>query len=437
MKRIIALILIFICFNGYAQVTEKQVGVAKTILGHFEMATFEQISHHFDESLQDLLTAEKLATIWGQLNAKFGKYKGATKIKTDTSEGSKVVVITCIFEKMNVDLQIVFKESEIAAGIWFAPSKVQLPYKYPSYFKVDEIEEEKIKITTGNYTLNGLLTRPVSEEKSPAVILVHGSGPLDIDESVGPNKPFKDLALGLASAGIVVIRYEKRTKAYPKKMAANFNTLTVKEETIEDVLSALELAKQNEHIDPSKIFVLGHSLGGMLAPRIAIAAPEIAGIIIMAGNSRPLEDIIFDQMKYIFTYDSLSNKEKIQLDNLQIQVNNVKKQDLSAETSSFDLPMGLPASYWLDLKAYDQVAVAKSLLVRILILQGEKDYQVTTKDFEIWITALSKNKNVSLKLYKEVNHLFIEGDGIPEDYDDQGNVAEYVIRDIADWILEK
>ena len=135
------------------------------------------------------------------------------------------------------------------------------------------------------------------------MILVHGSGPHDRDETIGPNKPFRDLAHGLASQGIAVLRYEKRTKEHPVRMAMSVNTITVKEETIDDAVAAFEALKSQEKIDPKRIFVLGHSLGGTLLPRIGKAKDGIAGFISLAGSTRPMEDLVLEQTRYILSLE--------------------------------------------------------------------------------------------------------------------------------------
>ena len=149
------------------------------------------------------------------------------------------------------------------------------------------------------------LTIPNGTGPFPAVVLVHGSGPNDRDETYGPNKPFKDIAWGLASVGIVVLRYEKRTKQYPQESAAIQN-FTVQDETIYDALAAVELLNNSSIVDHSKIFVLGHSLGGMLAPRIALQESQIAGLIILAGATRHLEDLMLEQTRYLANLSAVS-----------------------------------------------------------------------------------------------------------------------------------
>ena len=107
----------------------------------------------------------------------------------------------------------------------------------------DKIKETDIQVCTGNFKLPGTLTLPKNGKDLPVVILVHGSGASDRDETVGANKPFRDLAYGLAERGIAVIRYDKRTKVYGADSAPAGKEITFDEESVDDALSAIKLAR--------------------------------------------------------------------------------------------------------------------------------------------------------------------------------------------------
>ena len=207
-------------------------------------------------------------------------------------------------------------------------------------------------------------------------------------------------------------------------------------ETIDDALAAVSFLKKAGHVDPERIFVLGHSLGGMLVPRLAAAGKGlgIAGFVVMAGLARPLEDTILRQMTYLYGLDgSLSSEDRTQLDELRAQIAKVKAFT-DTDAASGERILNAPARYWLDLRGYDPPAVAATLDARMLILQGARDYQVTTDDLENWKKALAGRPGVEFKLYPKLNHLFIEGRGFPtpDEYTRvHGNVAEEVLTDIA------
>ncbi len=285
-------------------------------------------------------------------------------------------------------------------------------------------------IGAGLTALPGTLTVPNGKGPFPAVVLVHGSGPNDRDESIGANKPFCDLAYGLASNGVAVLRYDKRTRVHPEQFA--HSVFTVKEETIDDALAAVALLRANAHIDPSRIFVLGHSLGGMLIPRIGLADKHIAGLIIMAGATMPLGETMLRQVRYIASAQGpITAQVQQKIDALAGQVARVNALQ-SADATSREYIIGVPPAYWLDLRDYHPAEAAKKLTCPLLILQGERDYQVTAADnFKLWQDALHGQPHVTFHLYPRLNHLFIAGDepSLPAEYNRAGHVDEQVIRD--------
>ena len=219
------------------------------------------------------------------------------------------------------------------------------------------------------------------------------------------NKPFRDLAEGLAARGVATLRYDKRTQVYGARSAVK----TLADETTDDAVSAARLCAAQPKIDPSRVFVLGHSLGGYAAPRIGQAAGKLVrGLIVMAGSSRPLGEVIDEQIAYLGAPPE--------------QAATVKKM--------------IPESWWKDVEGYDPPALAATLGQPMLILQGERDYQVTMADFARWREALGKSGRAEFKTYSKLNHLFIAGEGKPgpAEYARSGKLDEAVLNDIADWV---
>ncbi len=346
------------------------------------------------------------------------------------------MIITLQFEKLALDVKVNVDSSGQVNGLYFAPaSGASFTYEAPDYVDENAFTEQDVLFGSDEWALPGTLTRPKGEGPFPAVVLVHGSGPNDRDESAGPNKPFRDIAWGLASNGIAVLRYDKRTLVHGQQIVGMAN-FTLDDETVADALLAVDLLKNTAGIDPARIFVAGHSLGGYAIPRIAAGTSDLAGVIILAGNSRPLPDVIVAQIRYLAALDGEISDEE------QAQINEVEDQ---ARAIKFGQPpemgSGLfagPAAYWLDLMAYDPVKMAKNLTVPMLILQGERDYQVTMEDFEGWRSGLADRTHVQFQSFPALNHLFIAGEGpsSPDEYQTVGHVDENVILTIVNWIDE-
>ena len=402
---------------------------------------FEEATKVFDATMKKALPAEKLGQIWNALQGQVGAFERQLATRKQKVRQYDVVFVTCKFKSDTLDVKVVLDSQKRVSGLFLVPSQSPSTYKYtpPAYVSKNSFLEKEIVVGTKEWPLPGTLSLPKGRGPFPALILVHGSGPNDRDETIGPNKPFRDLAWGLASQGIAVLRYEKRTRQHAGKLGSMSKGITVFEETIEDALAAVPVLRKYTRINNNKIFLLGHSLGGMLIPRIARLDKneKIAGFVVLAGTSRPMEDIILEQTNYIFSLDNiLQEKEKDILEKIKKQVALVKSKKLSMDTPASDLPFGVPASYWLDLRNYDPAANARRITRPIFILQGQRDYQVTMADFKIWKDALSSRKNVKFKVFPFLNHLFIKGKGksIPAEYQEAGHVAKEVIDCISKWM---
>lgn len=429
-------VVLLLCPTAFGDQSDEHVAKAKRFVSQMAAGEFDKAVEPFDGTMKRVLPASKLNELWSGLVKQHGPLQQATDTRTEKVRQYTLVFVTCEFERGKLDTKVVFNTKGEIGGLFFVPSG---KYQRPGYVDPAKFEEEDVTIGKGMMRLPGTLSLPLGNGPFSAVVLVHGSGPNDRDETIGPNKPFRDLAHGLASRRIAVLRYEKRTKQHPILMSFMRNSVTVKEETIDDAVAAVEVLKNHDKIDRNRIFVLGHSLGGMLIPRIAKAEAGIAGFISLAGSTRPLEDLLLEQTKYILSLDGeLTEDEKKKIQELEEQVARVKSPDLTRSTPAEDSPLGAPASYWLDLRGYDPATEVKDVGKPILILQGERDYQVTMEDFARWKEALAGRDDVKLISYPHLNHLFIKGEGksTPQEYSVPGNVASAVIEDIVKWFAE-
>lgn len=297
-----------------------------------------------------------------------------------------------------------------------------------------QFTEREITIGEAPIALPGLITLPVGARSVPLVVLVHGSGPNDRDEAIGPNRPFRDLAHGLAARGVAVLRYDKRTRAHPMSFA---NTaFTVREETIDDALAAIRLARTIPEVDPRRVVLAGHSLGGMLAPRIAAMDGALAGAVLLAGASdESLPDMVDRQLAYLKTLAG-ADTAAIGAQERALAPGLARVRALTPADSADPTPLlGAPAAYWLDLAAYEPLAVAKALTIPLFVLQGERDYQAGNRGFDRWKAEFGTRSQVTFRMYPDLNHLFMSGTGPgnPAEYGTPGRVAQEVIDDIAAW----
>jgi dienelactone hydrolase len=412
---------------------------AKQLIQELVTGQFDKVEAIYDARMKEALPPGKLADGWRDINKQAGAFQAISSTETSQVQGLQVVKMQCKFENSLLDATVVFNPDGKLGGLSFQPHQAPpAPWTPAAYVKPDSFTEQPLTLVNGIFELPGTLATPVGDGPFPAVVLVQGSGPEDQDETIGPNKPFKDLAWGLASRGIVVFRYTKRTKKYGMQSSDDPAKLTVEDETISDARAAVALVVKQPKVDPRQVFLLGHSLGAYLAPRIATGDAEIAGIVMLAANARPLEKIVLEQIHYWAAMNGAPTEaEQKKIDAAEDGAKQIERPDLKPDDKIEFLGATMYGAYWLDLRAYDPLKTAAKLKIPILILQGGRDYQVTPSNFQAWSDALSNNKNVTLRTYPDLDHFFAHGTGAskPTDFARPGHVSEEVVESVATFIL--
>ena len=293
------------------------------------------------------------------------------------------------------------------------------------------------------YPLKGILTLPDNiTEPVPAVVLVHGSGSSNMDEKVGKITPFKDLAEGLAKQGIACVRYNKRSFSYGFKMVMDKkNIVTVKEETIDDAIMAANLLKNDSRVDTSKVFIIGHSMGGMLAPRIDAEGGNFRGLIMMAGSPLPMEKIMLIQLEEQMAEMKGLTKKIIskQLDKFTVLFEGLYElTDEAAKATK--IGNGVTLYYFKEMGQPSVEDYLNKTDKPMLIMQGEKDFQVRAdRDYAAYQKILVGRSNVTFKLYPGLNHAFVPAtyediSMAKKEYSIEKHIGDDVISDIANWI---
>lgn len=445
--RLLALIVFLLAISGaavrgLAQEAAKDspsAVAAKQIIQELVAGQFEKVEALYDARMAQALPPGKLADGWRDLNKQAGAFQEITSTETSQVQGLQVVKMNCKFENSVLDATVVFDADGKLGGLSFRPHQaLAAPWNPPGYAKQNLFSEQPLALTNGKFELPGTLTVPAGDGPFPAVVLVQGSGPQDQDETIGPNKPFKDLAWGLASRGIVVFRYTKRTQKYTVQSSDDPTRMTVEDETISDARAAVALVATQPKVNPKQVFLLGHSLGAFLAPRIATGDSQIAGIVMLATNARPLEKIVLEQIHYLAAMNGTPTEaEQKKIEAAEDGAKQIERPDLKPDDKITFLGATMYGAYWLDLRAYDPLKTAAKLKIPILIAQGGRDYQVTPSNFQAWSDALANNRNVTLRTYPDLDHLFMHGTGAskPADYARPDHVSAEVVESIATWIL--
>ncbi len=351
-------------------------------------------------------------------------------------KGYRVFFVPCVFSAMSLDLIVVMEGEEIGGLVTGPYTGGQQEQAASGRWESMDLS---VPVPALDGELPGTLTVPEGEGPFPAVVLVHGSGPNDRDETVMNLRPFRDLAEGLAEKGVVVFRYDKRTWVYGERLAQE-KDVTLMDETVEDAVSAVQVLLRQEKIDPERIWVLGHSLGATAIPVIdgelkRLGVP-VRGYVMMAASARPLDVLMREQIEYLYSLmDEITPEQQAEKDALLEDLDRLRDPDALTDEDSV---AGAPALYWKWLAAYDQLKAAEEINLPCLLLQGEEDYQVTMEDFALWQQAFGEKENWKLISYSGLTHPFTpglkaEGSGA---YARTEKVDGQVIGDIAAFILE-
>ena len=432
------IVLIVFSISGFAQNDSLYKSIAIQSVGWLRNGEADKLHSYFTEKVSSKLDEETVSSIWEQISSQYGKFK---KIDTTYSKGVLPrIVVDCIlsFNKGRLKYRLTFNEENKIAGIFFIPYKVKKA-KDREPQETSDFYETKYTFPNQGFDFPAMFCYPKNQKIKATVVFVHGSGSNDMDETIGPNKMFLELAHELAKEGIASLRYDKRT--YVAKQTGKTEGLKtdIDNVVVNDAVKAIEEVKSNNKLHSLAIFVIGHSLGANLSPRIAQKSGKLDGIILMAGNSRSLEDLVVEQYKYLYARGGFSKAEKKEIKKIKKQAKNVKhlEKDLQNNPNvELNLPLTNDTCFWLSISRYNPIETALSISTPMLILQGARDYQVTIDDFMNWKKSLGLRSNTNYILYSKLNHLFIIGEGksYPEEYNRKGNISPIVITDISKWI---
>jgi dienelactone hydrolase len=412
---------LFLPALALAQVPDA-AGTAKKALDLFLGGKFADLNQMFAPSSKDSYTEAQL----GKLGAQAKAWGDVQKIGEPSARDMGLVSVVTIpveFAKQSIDFTFPVNAEGKIVQMYMRPGQVS--WQAPDYVKKAAFQTRDVTVGTDEWKLPGTLTIPVDKRPVPAIVLVSDAGPVDRDGTVSALKPFRDLAEGLSSRGIAVLRYENRKNRYAAKIMGS--SYTIDDEVVHDALAAIALLRAQPEIDKKRIYVLGLGTGGFIAPQIAADDGNLSGVIILSAPGRALEDW------FVEFAQSMGTTGK-QFDLIKQEAQKVKKID----ASDADQPplFQLPVSYWLNLKGYDAPAQLKKLTIPALILQGGRDFQVAPAEFDVWKSGLSGRTNVTLKSYPAMNHLFVAGEGksSEQEYRKPAHVAPEVIDDIAKFV---
>ncbi|MEW6283484.1 MAG: DUF3887 domain-containing protein [Candidatus Eremiobacterota bacterium] len=375
----------------------------------------------FDEEMTRVCTLSMLESSWTGVTARMGPLVKTGPAVMQKVAAYDVVLIPCHFERGRYRLKVVLDSKRRVSGYFWLAYQSGTP---PGYLK-NRVSESQVSV--GPWKLPGLLGVPKDVPVRAGLVLVAGSGPNDKDETIGGSKPFRDLARGLAGYGVVTLRYDKRTRTYGLAMA--LTRVGVEQEVLEDAVAALALLRSRPELKGKPVLLLGHSLGGLLAPEIARRDGRVDGLVLLAAPARGSSEILVEQLTYVATFDPANAPTILEM---------AEKARRLDQLSDSDTLLSAPVSYWREVDRFQSqsLQVAAALPCPVLVMQGGRDYQVTRVDLDRWKQALAGHRGARFHLFPRLNHLFAPGEGKarPMEYEDENYVDPVVIQVLGEWI---
>ena len=419
--------------DTYELVTGDDLAVAEEFAVDLAKENFTRLikAYSFDEKMKAAITSDETKKTVMFYNSEYGTLKRINEPYTLSIGAYQYVCVPVESSINNFNYQIAFDGNHNIVGFTYGE---YAPKDSPEQDTIPGgVVEEEYTFTSDGFVIPGTFTAPEAGDQFPVVILVQGSGPSNRDESIYENKPFRDIAWALAREGIASYRFDKRSYLYGEQMNKDV-TVTIQNEITDDVIAAAGLVKNLKQVDPSGIFILGHSLSGYIIPRLAAELPEASGYILMAAPAQHIKEYIYGQYEYLAEEDEIITKEE------QEQLNILEKE-IASLNSPEDIPdnkiiLGAYRDYWKDLSAYYPIKTAREITKPVLVLQGERDYQVTMNQFNIWKENFEDVENWFFKSYATLNHFMMPGYGKSntEEYKKKSHVDDEVIQDIIQFI---
>ncbi len=431
------LLLMFTILNSKAQ--EDEVNpykkLTKKFIGAIKRGEYNKNQHFFDSTFYGKIIEAQADKTINDFIKEYGPIVAIERTEIDT-QGCKMATATSIkVAKGKFLWYLLFDQAQSIHRFTIDTFSTQWFYKPEATALANYTRKEVLIETNPFIKLPGSLYIPNNAKKTAAVILVHGSGAHDRNGSMVKNKIYLEIALGLVQQGITVLAYDKRTYVYQNNNPFPIDSMDYYSETIDDAVAAVDFLKHQKEVDSTKVYVAGHSQGAMCAPLMAKKC-KVKGLILLAAPARPLLEIIPEQLDYLSNLDGKVSDEEEKMNNtLKWQVKNALKPDLTLKTKTM-LPFGAKAKYWLLDRNYKVLEVAKTLTIPIQLIQGGRDYNVTKKDYDLWVDAMKDKPNFKTTWFENLDHMYFTGNGMakPEEMMKPNHVSKNVITKMVEFI---
>ena len=338
------------------------------------------IYEYTGKEIQELMSKEAFVDVFEGLSAIGGEMLSVSEPQTTSSFGTDVYTTVVEFENITLDWNVSIRMMQLNGFTYNMHFKDSFEIRHEN-----NIVEKYFVIKKDGCELNAVYTYVDDGEKHPAVLLIAGSGPSDYNVTIGLLSPFQDIAQGLAQRGVNSLRLDKRTLNYPTG-----TPIGMEEEYFADCREAMAFLKEQ---DITNLYLLEHSLGGQIAPELAVKDGEIDGMILFNSTPRHLADLACDQYVAMDpgnknTYISCAEEAKT-------------VQNMESEVRYY---FGADDYYWSTYNELDTIQSIKDANMKTLIINSNYDNQIFQTDIDMWKVQLEADENVKIHIYEDISH---------------------------------
>lgn len=392
---------------------------------------FVAIEAQLDDTMRTAVDEQTLASGWAMMTEQLGVCTGLTAVQADETARAGAAVLA--HERGTSLLSVAYDAQGRISSLFLAP-RAEQPLALERSLPAGAQALPVTLFAGTDHEMTGEVIVPAgADADTPYIVMAQGSGPSDMDETIGGNKPFRDLAYDLAALGVGSIRHDKITYAHPTRPCE-----TVDQEYLEPVREALDVLRAQT--DAQRVYLLGHSEGGMITPYLVQACGFDGGICV-AGTPLTLWEIALMQNRAVL--QALEGPQRGAM-MAQLEAEEAKGRrlpEMSDEEAAGETVLGISAVYLRHMARMDQAQMAKDCGKPFLFLWGERDFQVERTAFEAWQERLGDDPRFTYRTYPGLNHLMMpagEKDSIlnaQAAYLEPKAVDAQVAADIAAWMM--
>lgn len=356
-------------------------------------------------------------------------------VQAEYIDDANAAVYTLKYENGVLLLTFIFDEDDRISGLTLTPGQSTVVSERP--LPEGAVETEVTLFPDSDRSLSGRIIAPAdANAATPYVIFIHGSGPSDMDETIGGNRIFRDMAYDLATRGIGSLRFDKITYSHPELFTESATMDTEYLQPVQEAMNALKT-----HIGATHVYALGHSLGGTLTPYLVFEC-GFSGGIALAGTPLPLWQISYDQN--LLLIETLPEAQRPALTS-QVEAEREKALEIpnmTDEAAASTTIFGMNGLYLKSLVCLDAIELAQTSQKPFLFLWGQQDIQINRTAYEAWQAHLDDDGPFTYITYPNLNHMFLPAEStdsianIQSAYSRPATVPETVSEDIARWIAQ-